>query len=140
MPAGRPRISTPDEEEVKELGESLVKWAEEESKELRCRFCEWYTLPENGFIRKDWDALIRLNQFRPYYERAQAALGRRYMDGTINPSVGHRVMWHFVPESKEQEIDRMTKEAEIKKKAFEEGTQDLSDFKAWMNEKTKTKL
>lgn len=115
----RPRTTTPSDEKVIELGQKLVAWATEkdpEDKLLRSRFCEWYTLPEIGMIRNEWEALIKLNSFRVYYERARAALGRRFIDGTINPSIGHRLMWHYVPEAKEQEIEKMEKEAELKKK------------------------
>jgi hypothetical protein len=116
MPAGAPRTTSPPKEEVIKLGIALVKWATEKTPEdepLRSRFCEWYTLEEIGMIRRDWEALIRLEEFRMYYERAQAALGRRLIDGTVNPSIGHRFMWHYVPEAKEQEIEKMTIQAEI---------------------------
>jgi hypothetical protein len=110
-------VTTFPSEEVIKLGEALVKWATEitdDNEPLRSRFCEWYTLPEIGLIKKEWEALIKLDEFRGYYERAQAALGRRLIDGTINPSIGHRFMWHYVPEAKEQELERMRREAELK--------------------------
>jgi len=115
--SGTPRTTSPPKEEVIELGKKLVKWATEESKELRCRFCEWYTLEEIGMIKKEWKALVQLPEFRLYYERARAALGRRYLDGTINPSVGHRVMWHYVPESAEQEKEKIDHQEEARARA-----------------------
>lgn len=117
---GRPRTTSPEPEECIRLGEALVKWATEKTPEdepLRLRFCEWYTLPEINMIRKEWEMMLALPEFRIYYERAQAALGRKLIDGTINPSIGHRIMWHYVPEAKEQELQRMQYEAEIKSKA-----------------------
>lgn len=121
MPSGRIRYTTPkSDDEVRRLGEHLVKWATEKTPEdepLRARFCEWYTLDEIGMLRNEWEALIKLSVFRVYYEKAQAALGRRFIDGTINPSIGHRLMWHYVPESKEQELEKMRYEAEFKKAA-----------------------
>jgi len=116
MVAGRPRYTTPPPEECHELGRKLVKWASEPSPELRSRFCEWYTQEEIGMIASEWEALLKIAEFRGYYERAQAQLGRRYMDGTINPSVGHRVMWHYVPDSQTQEKEKMRYQAELARK------------------------
>jgi len=118
MVAGRPRETTPPPEECIELGKKLVKWATEkipEGEPLRSRFCEWYTLEEIGMIRNEWEALLKIPEFRVYYERAQAALGRKLIDGTINPSIGHRFMWHYVPEAKDQEIEKMEAQARINK-------------------------
>ena len=115
MPAGRPRTSTPPKKDVIKLGKHLVKWASEESKELRSRFCEWYTLDDIGLIRTQWENLLKLPEFRIYYEKARALLGRRYMDGTINPSIAHRLMWHYVYESAEQEKSKMQFESDLKK-------------------------
>ncbi len=119
MVAGAPRTISPNKETVIKLGEALVKWATEKTEDkepLRSRFCEWYTLPDVGMIRKEWDALVKLDEFRLYYEQAQAALGRRIIDGTINPSIGHRFMWHYVPEAKEQEKEKIAFEAEMRAK------------------------
>ena len=40
----RPRTITPSPEELIELGKDLLAWATEETPELRCRFCQWYSL------------------------------------------------------------------------------------------------
>jgi hypothetical protein len=115
MPGGKPRTRTRSKEEVIKLGEDLVRWATEETDEFRSRFCEWYTL-EHDIIRDEWEAMLKLKEFRVYYEKARAALGKRYIDGTINPSIAHRLMWHYVPESREQEKEKMAYQAEITRK------------------------
>jgi len=115
---GSPRTTSPPHDEVVALGEKLVEWASVDKPPdglLRSRFCEWYTLPEIGMIRKEWEAIIRLPEFRIYYERAQAFLGRRLIDGTINPTIGHRIMWHYVPESAEQEKEKMKYASDLRK-------------------------
>lgn len=119
MAGRRPRTTTPPPEQCIELGKKLVKWATEKTpagEPLRSRFCEWYTLPEIGMIQTEWKLLIQVEEFWLYYEQAQAALGRKFIDGTINPSVGHRLMWHYVPEAREQEFEKMEKEASLKLK------------------------
>jgi len=116
-PVGAPRTTTPPKEKVIELGEDLVKWSEEETDELRCRFCEWYTQPDIGMLRSEFDAMCKLDEFRVYYERARAALGKRYIDGSINPSMAHRFMWHMVPESADQEKAKFKAQEEARAEA-----------------------
>jgi len=136
MAGGRPRSTTPPPEKCIELGKKLVKWATEKtdpSEPLRSRFCEWYTLPEIGMIQAEWKLLIQVEEFWPYYEQARAALGRKIIDGTINPSIGHRFMWHYVPEAKEQEIEKMKAEAKYKN-SQEEQKFTLSEIKQLLKE------
>ena len=118
---GSPRTISPPPHEAVALGEKLVTWATENNKDnlLRSRFCEWYTLPEINMIRREWEALIRIPEFRIYYERARAALGRKYLDGTINTSIGHRLMWHYVPEVEDQEVAKIKYQAIANKEVAE---------------------
>lgn len=103
MPAGRPRTSVPEKEELIKLGEDLLAWAsEEQDKELRCRWCEWYAC-KHFFIRAQWKHMIEKEEFRPYYEAAQPYLAQRWIDGTINQSIAHRYLRIYDPELKEHE-------------------------------------
>ena len=134
-PGGRPRYTSPDSETCIALGEDLVKWAEDFST-FKCRFCDWYT--QKWMIRKEWEALLRIPEFRIYYERARCLLGQRLLDGTVNPSMAHRISWHYVPESKEQEIKKMEKEAELKRKSenyMNQVTVSQSDYENLLMEK-----
>ncbi len=72
-PVGKPRTVSPPSNDCVELGEDLVKWATEETKEWRCLFQQWYSM-KKGILRKDWKALIQVPEFLPYYEKAQSAL------------------------------------------------------------------
>lgn len=101
---GRPRTAIPEPAEVIELGKQLVAWASYKPKKgepLRVRFCEWYTTI--GFIRKQWEQLIQKEEFRIYYEQAQALMASRYVDGTVNPSIAQRYLRIYDPEVRDAE-------------------------------------
>ena len=102
-PGGRPRTSIPEKEELIKLGEDLLLWASTKVKgELRCRWCEWFA-KRHFFLRKQWKRMIDTEEFRPYYEAAQAYLADRWIDGTINQSIAHRYLRIYDPELKEEE-------------------------------------
>jgi len=122
MPAGRPRTSVPDREELIKLGEDLLEWASTKAKgELRCRWCEWYA-KKHFFIRKQWKHMIEKEEFRPYYEAAQVFLGEKWIDGTIHQSIAQRYLRIYDPELTEQEdkdkdADELRKAAALKGEA-----------------------
>lgn len=114
MPAGRPRTSVPEREELIELGQDLVAWAAEKKKgELRCRWCEWYAR-KHFFIRAQWKHMIEKPEFRPYYEIAQVSLAEKWIDGTINQAIAQRYLRIYDPELREHE-DIDSDEKEIRK-------------------------
>lgn len=103
MPAGRPRTSVPEKEELIELGKDLLAWASEKKKgELRARWCEWYAC-KHFFVRAQWKHMIEKEEFRPYYEAAQPYLADKWIDGTINQSIAHRYLRIYDPELREEE-------------------------------------
>lgn len=114
---GRPRTTTPPKDELIELGEELVKWATEETDELRCRFCDWYSL-QKGLLHKEWDLMVQKPEFRGYYEKAQTALAKRYLDGSVRDSIGHRFLRIYSPEirKEEDEVLKLKLELEYLKK------------------------
>jgi len=111
---GRPRTTVPEKEELIKLGQDLVQWATEETDELRCRYCQWYCL-KHGFVRKHWDLMLQKPEFRVYYEMAQASLAKRYIDGSINPSIAHRLLPIYLPEVKEEEKEAKKFESDLRK-------------------------
>jgi hypothetical protein len=115
MPAGRPRTSSPEKEELIELGKDLVEWASEKKKKddpIRVRFCDWYT--DRGFIRKQWEDFRDKPEFSWYYEKARSLMALRYVDGTVNQSIAHRYLRIYDPEMKDSE-DSDLDAAELRK-------------------------
>ena len=103
MPAGRPRESIPEREELIKLGQDLLEWASEKKKgELRCRWCEWYAC-KHFILRAQWKRMIDTPEFRPYYEAAQPYLAEKWIDGTINQSIAQRYLRLYDPELRENE-------------------------------------
>lgn len=114
-PVGRPRTTTPEPEELIKLGEDLVQWATEETDQLRCKYAQWYCL-KHGFVKKQWELMREKPEFQCYYEMAQCALGERYIDGTINPSIAHRFLRIYTPEVKEDEDTLLKYQSDLKAK------------------------
>lgn len=116
-PIGRPRTTTPCDEELIKLGEELVQWATEDvprkEKLKRLRFADWYSL-KKGMLRKEWDLLCEKPIFQVYYEQTRNALANNYVDGTISPSIAHRFMRHYCPEVKQEENELIAYEARVK--------------------------
>ena len=120
MPGGRPRTSVPEKEGLIELGKDLLEWASTKAKgELRCRWCEWYSR-KHFFIRKQWKRMLDTEEFRPYYEAAQAYLAEKWIDGTINQSIAHRYLRIYDPELRESE-DKDEDDKELRKAAALKG-------------------
>lgn len=102
MVAGRPRTVSPSPEECIKLGEDLLKWATEPTKEWRCLFQQWYSL-KMGIRRKDWKTLIQSPEFLPYYEMAQASLAVKCVNGTMKDGFGQRYIRLYDRDLKEEE-------------------------------------
>lgn len=116
MALGRPRTSSPQDDELILLGQDLVAWASEKSKKgepLRVRFCDWYT--DQGFVRKQWEDFRDKPAFSWYYEKARALMAGRYVDGTVNQSIAHRYLRIYDPELRDEE--NIDADAEAARKA-----------------------
>ena len=122
----RPRTSCPEDDELIILGEDLIKWCSEETKELRCRFANWYT--ERGFIEKEWKRIIDNPTFRPYYETARAKLALKYVDGSINPSIGNRIAGYYIPEAKAEDRELLKYKSDLAKEEKKEEIKSLSEL------------
>ena len=100
MPAGRPRYTTPNEEEIEKLGNELIEWASTPPTpdNPKRRFADWYSY-EKFMILNQWKALKKLPQFAPYYEKARSILARNYQnagkDDTMNAGIAQRFMRHY---------------------------------------------
>ena len=64
-----------------------------------------------------------------YYETAQAALAERFMDGSVSPSISHRLINHYVPESKQEEMFMLKYKSDLNKEETKEELKNLSDLK-----------
>lgn len=118
MVAGRPRTTTPPPEELIKLGEELVKWAEEDTKDWRMRFCDWYSTI-HGLIDKEWELMVAKEEFQGYYKRAQVALAKKWLNGSVVPSLAHRFIRIYCPEVREEEDKVASKANEGKIKELE---------------------
>lgn len=117
----RPRTKTPSPKKTKELGEELVKWAQEENKkDPHTRFSQFYAL-EKSIPRKTWKSIVLSVEFLPYYEKAQALLAKRCMDKNVmDKSFGHRFLRLYECDLIESENDGKKFEAELKKLSLDE--------------------
>lgn len=113
--AGAPRTVSPSPEECIILGEDLVKWATEPTKEWRCLFQQWYSL-KHSILRKEWKTLIQRAEFMPYYEKAQSSLAVKCVNGTMKEGFGQRYIRLYDRNLVEEETEKVKTEAEIRAK------------------------
>ena len=123
--SGRHRTTTPEDPELEELGQEMVAWATEKTREFRAHIKQWYSL-EKGFTKKQFDLMIEKPIFQEYYEKAMAAIAIRYLDGTVNQSIAQRFLRLYFPDLREEENDLLKLKAEIGKKKEEETQDDLA--------------
>ena len=64
--------------------------------------------------------MLDTEEFRPYYEAAQAYLAEKWIDGTINQSIAHRYLRIYDPELRESE-DKDEDDKELRKAAALKG-------------------
>lgn len=122
--AGAPRTVSPPPEECIRLGEDLVKWATESTKEWRCLFQQWYSLKQ-GILRREWKLLIQIEEFRPYYEKAQAALAVKCVNGTMKDGFGLRYIRLYDRDLVEEENEKAKMDAEIRRQDQAANTQKI---------------
>jgi len=127
---GTHRTTTPEDPELEKLGEELVKWATEESKELRFQLKQWWCL-EKGLLKKQWDLMCEKPVFQAYYERAQTALSTRYVDGSINAPIANRFLRLYFPEIRKEEDEKAKYLANLNK---EDTGLSMSDMVALLRE------
>ena len=90
MGAGRPReVSLPPNEMIL-LGEQMLKWVKEHNEILH--LSEWYSI-EKGFLYNEWKTFIQRPEFIPYYERALAIVGKKYLDKDSKVREGVSQRW-----------------------------------------------
>lgn len=94
QPIGRPRTQIPEKEEVVELGKDLVKWASEPSELPRTLWSSWYAA-KHWFIKKQWEALKVLPEFKCYYEVARALMAQKLHAGVIEKGLAHRYLGYY---------------------------------------------
>lgn len=118
MVAGAPRTTSLPPEEMIMLGEELLKWATEETKELRFLFQQFYSI-EKGILRDEWKAYIKCPEFRPYYEKTQSILALKCIDGTVKEGFGHRYLKYYDPSLQQHEREEKQFESDLRKKEIE---------------------
>lgn len=100
--AGRPRTTTPSDEELEALGEEMLAWIDAQDEILH--LSQWYTI-EKGFLYNEWKAFIQKPTFLPYYEIALKKMGLQYIkkDSPIEPALKQRWQRVYFKDLREQE-------------------------------------
>lgn len=133
-PGGAPRITTPSKEECIELGKDLVQWATEETNEIRTSFSFWYAL-KHSIILKEWKLLKQKDEFRPYYEKARAALASKLHKQQLEKGLAHRYIRMYDQEMAEAENEDKIFESNLKKEeARQTSTEDVTRLNALMDQ------
>lgn len=113
---GAPRTVSPSPEECIKLGEELLEWVKvEDEKKPRLRFQQFYSI-EKMIIRKHWKSIIQTPEFLPYYQKAQAILAERCLDGTMEKSFGQRYIRVYDRDLIDEEWAELEFKAELARK------------------------
>lgn len=115
MPAGRPRTVTPPPEEMVELGQQMVDFVSDKKNNV-LHLSEWWST-EMFFVEKVWDAMCRVPEFLPYYERALRVIGKKYIDKDSKVRDGISQRWqrvYFKDLKREEDADA---DADVARKA-----------------------
>jgi hypothetical protein len=115
---GAPRKTTPEKDELIELGKELVAWAEDTKHELRYHLNQWYTL-KKGFTKVQYDKMVEKPEFREYHEKARVALAARYVDSSIHPSIAQRFLRLYFPDMAKDENDLLKFKSDLTRKENE---------------------
>ena len=106
----RPRSVSLSPEEMIALGKEMVKFVndhtdiQEDKKKYEeiLHLSEWYTI-EKKFTYNEWKSFIQKEEFIPYYEQALKIIAKKYINGTINPSIAQRFLRIYFADLKLQE-------------------------------------
>ena len=118
MAGGRPRTTTPPPSDMIALGEEMIEFVSNPKNKV-LSLSEFYT-GIKGYTYNDWKIMYVAPEFAPYYERALRIIGKRYLDGTVNPSIAQRYLRRYDAELREQEDADMKAKVELEKDAKKE--------------------
>jgi hypothetical protein len=133
-PVGAPRYTTPPKEKCVELGKDLVQWATEETSEIRTSFSFWYAL-KHDIIYTEWKLLKQKEEFRPYYEKARAALASKLHKNQLEKGLAHRYIRMYDQELSDLEDSDKQFESNLKKDEVKQAsTEDTTRLNALMDQ------
>lgn len=96
---GRDRKLVPETDaEIIALGEELLEWAstpEDAANGIKkTTWSFWYAI-EKDMVLKEWKALLKMDIFRPYYEKARAYLARNLHNNSLEKGLAHRYIRYY---------------------------------------------
>lgn len=112
-PVGRPRETCPPKDELIQYGKDMIEWVK---KNKPLHLSEWYTI-EMFFTYDEWKAMIKKDEFRPYYEHALKLVGLQYLDkeSRIRDSISQRWQRVYFKDLREEEDETVKFKAECQK-------------------------
>lgn len=114
MPAGRPRTTCPEHDELIELGIEMCDWIKNNPNALH--LSAWYSV-EKWITNDAWDKMVEKIEFRVYYEIAKSMIGQKYLDKTSNVRENASQRWQrvYFKDLKKEENEQLAHEAELRK-------------------------
>lgn len=98
-------------EQVVELGKDLISWLNSKEGKSNAQWVNWYFLKHDMF-REDWHALIKREDFRPYYNCARQLMANNIMlNKDIAQSYGNRYLHRYDDELNDDEEAARDREA-----------------------------
>ena len=120
-PVGAPRTVSPPKEDMIKLGKEMVAWVKANEPDV-FHLSQWYTI-EKMFTYNQWKGFLQFKEFLPYYEIALKIVGKKYIDGTVNPAIAQRWQRSYFKDLREEEDqdvqDKLDRELAHKKRVIE---------------------
>lgn len=120
-PVGTPRtVSLPKKDMIK-LGEEMIQFISDPGNNV-FHVSEWYSI-QKGYLYSEWETMIKRPEFVRYYEQSLKIIGKKYLDGTVNPTIASRWQRSYFKDLKKEEDkdaqERLDRELDQKKKAID---------------------
>lgn len=127
----RPRTEFTNEE-VQQLGEEMLEWV---SVNKPIHLSQWYSI-EKMLTYNEFKTLSHYEDFIPYYQKALAIVGIKYLDGTVNSSISHRWQRVYFKDLREEEDETAKFNSDLKTKENNEKA-NLADLAISLTESIK---
>jgi len=115
---GVPRTVCPEDDELKELGEEMLAWVNENNP-LHIR--EWWLIHKD-ITEKSWDVMCQKDIFLHYYNKALSVVAKNYIDkdSQVPDSIKNRFLRMYFKDLRDEEDEKKRTEIRMRVEAVKD--------------------